>query len=65
MRNVFGVLIILAVFAFPASGAVFQYSAAVTTEKGESEAFLWIPPQAREVRGVVMAGMTLMEREFS
>ncbi|MCX5683837.1 MAG: hypothetical protein NT049_09150, partial [Planctomycetota bacterium] len=35
------------------------------TEKGESEAFLWIPPQAREVRGVVMAGMTLMEREFS
>ena len=30
-----------------------------------STAFLWIPPQARQVRGVVMAGMTLMEREFA
>ena len=24
---------------------------------------MWIPPQAKQVRGVVMAGMTLMERE--
>ena len=29
-----------------------------------STAFLWLPPQARQVRGVIMAGMTLMEREF-
>ena len=65
MRHGLGVLIILAIFASSVSGAVFQHSVAVTTEKGESEAFLWIPPQAREVRGVVMAGMTLMEREFS
>jgi hypothetical protein len=63
MWHVLGALIVLAILAFPASGAVFQYSVAVTTEKGESEAFLWIPPQVKQVRGVVMAGMTLMERE--
>jgi len=63
MRRVFGALIVLAIFAFSASGAVFQYTVAVPTEKGESEAFLWIPPQVREVRGVVMAATTLMERE--
>lgn len=49
----------------PAAGAVFQYAVPVTTEKAQSEAFLWIPPTATQVRGVVMAGMTLMEREFA
>lgn len=44
--------------------AVFQYAAPVETAKGPSQAFLWIPPDAPQVRGVVMAGMTLMEREF-
>lgn len=28
-------------------------------------AFLWVPPRTPQVRGVVMAGMTLMEREFA
>ena len=36
----------------------------MTTAKGESQAFLWVPPAAQQVRGVIMAGMTLMEREF-
>jgi len=44
MRRSSGALIIFAIFACAASGAVFQYSAAVPTEKGESAAFLWIPP---------------------
>jgi len=65
MRQVCAAVIILATCALSAAGAVFQYSAAIATEKGESEAFLWIPPQARQVRGVVMGGMTLMEREFA
>jgi len=52
------------VAARPVSAAVFQYAAPVATAKSESQAFLWIPPQAKQVRGVVMAGMTLMEREF-
>src|SRR5690349_16125672 len=48
-----------------ASAAVFQYSIPVQTSKGPaSEAFRWIPPDAKQVRGVVLAGMTLMEREF-
>jgi hypothetical protein len=44
---------------------VFQYAVPVETAKNPSTAFLWIPPAAKEVRGVVMAGMTLMEREFA
>ncbi len=47
-----------------AAAAVFQYAAPVAMGKGQSEAFLWIPPEAKQMRGVVMAGMTLMEREF-
>ena len=45
--------------------AVFQYCVPVTTTKNPSVAFLWIPSQALQVRGVVIGGMTLMEREFS
>jgi hypothetical protein len=45
--------------------AVFQYSAPVARDKGQSTAFLWIPPDARQVRGIVMGGMTLTEREFA
>jgi hypothetical protein len=47
-----------------APGAVFQFSVPVTTAKGTNRAWLWIPPAAPQVRGVVMAGLTLMEREF-
>ena len=66
MRRVIGALsipIILAAMTLPAPAAVFQYAVPVETGKNPSEAFLWIPPQAAQVRGVVMAGMTLMERE--
>jgi hypothetical protein len=47
-----------------APGAVFHFSVPVATAKGTNRAWLWIPPAATQVRGVVMAGMTLMEREF-
>ena len=50
--------------ALPAVQAVFQYAVPVETQKTPSTAFLWIPPAAKQVRGVVIAGMTLMEREF-
>lgn len=43
--------------------AVFQYSAPVETERGERAAFLWVPPEAPRIRGIVAGGMTLMERE--
>lgn len=48
-----------------AAGAVFQYSLAVETKKGERDAFLWVPHEAPKVRGLVLGGMTLMEREFA
>jgi hypothetical protein len=59
-------LIALAPGASATRAAVFQYSVPVqTTKPAPSEAFLWIPPEAKQIRGVVMAGMTLMEREFA
>lgn len=65
MRSFHCALIVLAIFTLPASGAVFQYSVEVATERGPSEAFLWIPPKARQIRGAVVGGMTLMEREMA
>ena len=56
--------VLFAVGAASARGAVFQYAAPVTTAKKVATALLWIPPEAEQVRGVVVAGMTLMEREF-
>ena len=51
--------------AATSSAAVFQYAAPVATSKGPREAFLWIPPEAQRIRGVVLAGMTLAEREIA
>lgn len=48
----------------PASAAVFQFVVPVETERGEHQAFLWLPAEAEQVRGVVMAGMTSVEPEF-
>lgn len=47
-----------------AADVVFQYAIPVATSKAKSNAFLWIPPEAKQVRGIVMAGMTLAEREL-
>lgn len=33
-------------------------------KKGNATALLWLPPEAKQVRGVLMAGMTLAEREL-
>jgi len=65
MRCVCGVLIVLGALPLSAPGAVFQYSVPVATAKGQSTAFLWVPPKATYVRGVVIGGMTLMEREMA
>jgi pimeloyl-ACP methyl ester carboxylesterase len=55
----------LALLAVSAPAATFQYTVPLPGAKGQSTAFLWIPPQAKQVRGVIMGGMTLMEREFA
>lgn len=57
-------ILVFLTLARPLPAAVFQFSIPVSTPKGESQAFLWIPPAAQQVRGAIMAGMTLMEREF-
>lgn len=47
-----------------AAPAVFQFAKAVKTSTGERDAFLWVPPRAQQVRGVLFAGMTSAEREL-
>lgn len=59
------VLLLSWLAAANASAAVFQYAVPIETKKGEQKAYLWIPPRAKQVRGVVMGGMTLMERELA
>jgi hypothetical protein len=55
----------LAMFvAGTAVAQVFQFRVPVETERGEHFAFLWIPHEAEQVRGIVMGGMTLAEREL-
>ncbi len=61
MRIVTTAFLTAALLAGTASAAVFQYSLEMDSGK---DAFLWIPPEAKQVRGVIMGGMTLMEREF-
>ena len=65
MRKTFKALIIIAITAAPSRGAVFQYCVPVAADKAPSEAFLWVPPHAGEIRGAIVGGMTLMEREMA
>ncbi|MEM7392321.1 MAG: hypothetical protein AAF492_08220, partial [Verrucomicrobiota bacterium] len=44
--------------------AVFHVMAPVETRKGERRAYLWVPPESERVKGMVIGGMTLMEREL-
>ncbi len=73
MRRFLTICIALAALLSPAlaaDGAVFQYALEFTYKDGrgrdrDSTAFLWIPAEAKQVRGIVISGMTLMEREMS
>ncbi len=58
-------LLIVLLFVAAAPAAVFQYSVEVEGGKRPGAAFLWIPPEAKQVRGVILGGMTLMERPFA
>lgn len=68
MKRVTAGVVVIAMLSSAAAGAVFQYRLDIEYErKGKTRTksvFLWIPPQAKQVRGVAIAGMTLMEREF-
>ncbi len=67
MMRYLACLAFLLLFVWPswAAAAVFQYMVPAATAKDASAAFLWIPPKAQQVRGVVMGGMTLAERELA
>jgi hypothetical protein len=65
MLSVYASFAILVFSTTIVSAAVFQYSVPIETSKGQRSAFLWIPSGARQVRGIVVGGMTLMEREFA
>jgi hypothetical protein len=53
------------VFASAANAAVFQYRADVSSTRDEAFAYCWISANANRVRGVIMSGMTLLEKEMS
>ena len=59
------IAVFLSVLSSTASTAVFQYAVPVATDRGQKTAFLWLPPKAPHIRGVVIGGMTLMEREMA
>ncbi len=65
MHYLAAVVVAAVVTAAPARGAVFQYRFPVDTGKSQSEAFMWIPARAQRIRGAVVGGMTLMEREMA
>lgn len=54
----------LVVFTPACQAAVFQFAAQVPAKKAKAAVFLWLPHKAERVRGVVVAGMTLAEREL-
>jgi hypothetical protein len=56
----------LLALAAPAPAAVYQYAVPVTAANGkEVTAFLWVPPDADRVRGVLVGGSILMEPAFA
>ena len=50
----------MATIAAQGSAAVYQYSVPV----GSRRAYLWIPPQCTQVRGIIMAMSNLLERDW-
>jgi hypothetical protein len=57
-------LILAGLTAWPADGAIWQWSVAVKSEKpeaGPARAWLWIPPHCLKVRGVVVAQHNMEE----
>ncbi len=49
----------------PADQVVWQYSVPAAGRKGPSRAYLWIPPDCERVRGILIGGMTLIEKDLA
>jgi len=63
MRKAYTTLLILAFIGSPVSAAVFQFCVLMTATRGHSFAYPWVPARAERLRGALVAGMTLAERE--
>jgi len=52
--------------AAAAPAQVFQYSVPAKNADGKDiTAYLWVPPEADRIRGVLVGGLTLMEQDFA
>lgn len=59
-------VVVAACLCASARAAVFQYSVAIKTIDGkDATAYLWIPPKADRIRGVLIGGQILMEEKFA
>jgi len=57
-------LLLLALASPAVADDLFQFTVPVKTAKAPSAAYLWLPPKAVQLRGIVVMGMTLAEREM-
>jgi pimeloyl-ACP methyl ester carboxylesterase len=56
------VLLIYCALVISLPAAVFQYAVPIKTLNGDRTVYLWVPPDAERIRGVLVAGTTLAER---
>lgn len=65
-RNLVLLLMLTCRIPTPAVAEVYQYAVPAKNGKGQDiTAFLWIPPDAERIRGVLVGGLTLMEAAFA
>ncbi len=59
-------VVLWCMLASPVRAQVYQYAVPAKDVAGkEITAFLWVPPDAERIRGVLIGGSTLMEPEFA
>ena len=64
MNRFLGLTILL--LATAVNGQVFQFAVpARDVKSNDITAYLWVPPDADRLRGVLVGGRTLMEQEFT
>ena len=64
--HLFWVFLLGLTLAVPVTAEVYQYAVPAKNADGQPiMAYLWIPPEAERVNGVLVGGLTLMEPEFA
>jgi len=66
MRLILALCAVLVGAAIPASDIVYQYAVPSSNAKGEAiSAYLWVPPKAERIRGLLVGGQVLFEGHFA